>query len=66
MDFFFLGLGVQDENNLDGVLVECNHINSLSGCVSIFSHASIFPHVKSSQRRDPILSTTLNPLSVMQ
>lgn len=53
MDIFFLGLGVQDENNLDGVLVERNHIDSLSGCVSNFSHASIFPHVKSSPKVRP-------------
>jgi hypothetical protein len=50
IDIFFLGLGVQYENILDGVLVEHNHIDSLSGCVSIFSHASTFPHVKSSPR----------------
>jgi hypothetical protein len=55
MEFFFLGLGVQGENILNGVLVEHNHINSLSGCVSIFFHASIFPHVKSNPRVRPHL-----------
>jgi hypothetical protein len=61
MDNFFLGLGVQDENILDGVLVEHNHIDSLSGCVSIFPHVFIFPHVKSSPRVRPHLVNLPKP-----
>jgi hypothetical protein len=62
MDIFFLRLGVQDENILDGVLVKHNHINSLSGRVSIFSHAPIFPHVKNSPRVRPHLVNHPKPL----